>query len=395
MNLTLKTIIARSLLILVLSSTLISATQVPSGTLPFPHFDKIAHAATFWMISYLLAHSMPAQAFGRFSWLCLLSYGFTMELIQWTLAYRSFSLGDLAADAVGIGLYHWFSQQQIMKPKALAMLKYKAPKTHQASAKMNTANIWQQLRNTAKTEAKKEPLLNDFLNTSILQHNSLIDALSHQLAIKLQSPTLSLNQLNSAISQSLSHSSIIEDAITKDLIAILERDSACRHIYEPFLYFKGFHALQAYRAAHQLWLQDRKDLALFLQNRISEVFGVDIHPAAHVGSGILLDHATGIVIGETAVVENNVSIMQSVTLGGTGKEEGDRHPKVRQGVLIGAGAKILGNIEIGEGAKIGAGSVVLNSVPAHTIAAGVPAEVIGNAKENNPALDMDHHLDCC
>ena len=171
---------------------------------------------------------------------------------------------------------------------------------------------------------------------------------------------------------------------------MLERDSACHEIYIPFLYFKGFHALETQRVAHWLWHQGRESLALFFQNRMSVVYGVDIHPAAKLGRGIMLDHATGLVIGQTAVVGDNVSILQSVTLGGTGKDEGDRHPKIGNGVLISAGAKILGNIRVGEGAKVGAGSVVLDEVPPHTTVAGVPAKVVGKPTTQQPALEMDH-----
>jgi serine O-acetyltransferase len=161
----------------------------------------------------------------------------------------------------------------------------------------------------------------------------------------------------------------------------------------PFLFFKGYHALQSYRAAHWLWQQGRECLALFLQNRISQVFDVDIHPGARIGRGVMIDHATGVVIGETVVLEDNVSMLHGVTLGGSGCGKGDRHPKIRAGVLIGVGAKILGNIEIGEGAKIGAGSVVLDAVAAHTTVAGVPAKLIGRPRGDEPSRDMDHHLD--
>ena len=184
----------------------------------------------------------------------------------------------------------------------------------------------------------------------------------------------------------------IGSAIRCDLLAVQQRDSACPDHAVAFLFFKGFHALQSYRIAHWLWQQDRRPLALFLQNRMSCEFAVDIHPAAVIGRGILLDHATGVVIGETAVVGDNVSMMQSVTLGGTGKESGDRHPKVADGVLIGAGAKILGNIRIGEGAKVSAGSVVLANVPPHTTVAGIPARVVGKPCSESPSLDMNHAL---
>jgi len=186
----------------------------------------------------------------------------------------------------------------------------------------------------------------------------------------------------------------IRGAVRADLLAVMERDSACHELYIPFLYFKGFHALQTHRVAHWLWKSGRQPLALFFQNRMSMEFCVDIHPAAVMGSGILLDHATGLVVGETAVVGNNVSILQSVALGGTGKETGDRHPKIGNGVLISAGAKILGNIRVGEGAKVGAGSVVLEEVPPHTTVAGVPARVVGRPSSEAPALDMDHGFRC-
>ena len=174
---------------------------------------------------------------------------------------------------------------------------------------------------------------------------------------------------------------------------MLERDSACNELHLPLLYFKGFHALQIHRVAHWLWIQNRKSLALYLQNRTSCICGADIHPAAQLGSGIMLDHATGLVIGETSVVGNDVSILQSVTLGGTGKQEGDRHPKIGNWVLISAGAKILGNITIGDGAKVGAGSVVLKDVPAHTTVAGVPAISVGKPSSQQPAAEMDHDFE--
>jgi serine O-acetyltransferase len=194
--------------------------------------------------------------------------------------------------------------------------------------------------------------------------------------------------------EALESDASIREAVRADLQAVEDRDSACHELYIPFLYFKGFHALQTQRVSHWLWSHGRESLALFFQNRMSTEFGVDIHPAARMGRGIMLDHATGLVIGETAVVGNNVSILQSVTLGGTGKDEKDRHPKIGDGVLISAGAKILGNICVGEGAKVGAGSVVLENVPAHTTVAGVPAKVVGRPSSDQPALEMDHDF-CC
>ncbi|SDK54062.1 serine O-acetyltransferase [Microbulbifer yueqingensis] len=250
--------------------------------------------------------------------------------------------------------------------------------------------LWQQIRADVARQAEREPILASFLHATILNHVTLESALSFHLANKLDSPVAQALLIREVIDEALAADPAIGHAARADLQAVQQRDSACRSLYEPFLYFKGFHALQAWRVAHWLWQQQRRSLALFLQHRISVVFSVDIHPAATLGEGILLDHATGIVIGETAVVENNVSIMQSVTLGGTGKEGGDRHPKVREGVLIGAGSKVLGNIEIGRCAQVASGSVVLKSVPAKKLVAGVPARVIGDASCEAPALSMDH-----
>ena len=252
--------------------------------------------------------------------------------------------------------------------------------------------LWESVRSQTRTQAEHEPVLASFLYATILNHDTLEAALSFHLANKLDSPALPAMLVREVIEQALRADINISRAIRADLLAVSERDSACCSMVTPFLFFKGFHALQSYRIAHWLWQQGRNSLALFLQNRISCVFAVDIHPAAKIGKGIMFDHATGIVIGETAVVEDNVSIMQSVTLGGTGKEHGDRHPKVRSGVLISAGAKILGNIEIGECAKVGAGSVVLKDVPARATVAGVPAKIVSTSCVQ-PARDMDHHID--
>ncbi len=252
--------------------------------------------------------------------------------------------------------------------------------------------VWQQIQTETAEDARHEPVLASFFHATILNHSTLEAALSFHLANKLHSATASALLIREVIQEALDTKPDIRAAIRADLQAVADRDSACSRISVPFLFFKGFHALQAYRVAHWLSHAGRESLALFLQNRISVEFGVDIHPAARIGSGILLDHATGIVIGETAVVGNNVSLMQSVTLGGTGKVSGDRHPKVGDGVLISAGAKVLGNISIGKGAKVGAGSVVLNDVPAHTTVAGVPAVVIGRPSCDEPALSMDHNL---
>jgi serine O-acetyltransferase len=252
--------------------------------------------------------------------------------------------------------------------------------------------IWERIREETRLAIANEPILASFMHATILHHDQLECALSYHLANQLDSPSASSMMLREVFLEAFSSDADIGQAIRDDLDAVLERDSACHEYHLPFLYFKGFHALQTHRVAHWLWLQGRQSLALFMQSRMSQKFGVDIHPAARFGRGILLDHATGLVVGETAVVGNRVSILQSVTLGGTGKSDGDRHPKIGDGVLISAGAKILGNIIVGEGAKIGAGSVVLKEVPAHTTVAGVPARVVGIPTSESPALDMDHDI---
>jgi serine O-acetyltransferase len=254
--------------------------------------------------------------------------------------------------------------------------------------------LWDRIREETAGHADDEPILASFLHATILNHTVLERALSFHLANQLDSPTASSLLLREVMCEAFESDPGIRRAVRADLQAVLDRDSACHELYIPFLYFKGFHALQTHRVAHWLWCHGRESLALFFQNRMSSEFAVDIHPAACMGQGIMLDHATGLVIGETAVVGNNVSILQSVTLGGTGKDEGDRHPKIGDGVLISAGAKILGNIQVGEGAKVGAGSVVLENVPAHTTVAGVPAKIVGRPSSDQPALEMDHDF-CC
>lgn len=254
--------------------------------------------------------------------------------------------------------------------------------------------IWQEILSDTEKMVRGEPVLASFLYSTILNHQELESSLSFHLANKLDSPTVSALLVREVIEEALRGDANIGKAVRCDLRAVRERDSACNSYAEPFLFFKGFHALQSYRIAHWLWNQGREALALVLQNHISSEFGVDIHPAAKIGYGILMDHATGVVIGETAVVGNNVSILQGVTLGGTGKEDGDRHPKVGDGVLISAHATILGNINIGCGAKVGAGSVVLQDVPPHTTVAGVPAKIVGHPTSDQPALDMNHGITC-
>lgn len=254
--------------------------------------------------------------------------------------------------------------------------------------------VWHSIRQEVQADAEREPVLASFFHATILNHDKLERALSFHLAHKLNSDTAPALLIREVIERALKEDPDISQAIRCDLCAIRERDSACHQLSTPFLYYKGFHALEAWRIAHWLWHQGRRTLALFFQNRISCEFGVDIHPAAEIGHGVMLDHATGVVIGETARVGNNVSIMQSVTLGGTGKENGDRHPKIGNGVLLSAGAKILGNIKIGDGAMVGAGSVVLKPVEPHTIVAGVPARLVGRPTSAEPSREMNHAL-CC
>ena len=252
--------------------------------------------------------------------------------------------------------------------------------------------IWTSMREEAAAAGRDEPMLASYYHASILNHASFEGAIGFHLANKLASPSVPAMVVREVFDDALAADASIVQAMYRDISAYKERDPACDKYFMPFLYFKGFHALQAYRIAHWLWSQQRHSLALYLQNQISQTFGVDIHPGARIGSGIMIDHATGVVVGETAVIDDDVSMLHAVTLGGTGCQGGDRHPKVRRGVLISAGAKILGNIEVGEGAKIGAGSVVLEPVPPHTTVAGVPAKVVGRPQVESPALAMDHQL---
>ncbi len=256
------------------------------------------------------------------------------------------------------------------------------------------AFVWQNIVNEVSLVLKDEPMLANFLQTTVLDHNNMGESLSFHLASKLSNQAIPFATLRPLFNEIFANEQILY-AASRDIQATVDRDSACSVYSTPFLYFKGFLALQAYRVTHQLWQRGNQSLALMLQHSISTHFAVDIHPAAKIGSGILIDHATGLVIGETAVVEDSVSIMQSVTLGGTGKESGDRHPKIRKNVLLGPGAKVLGNIEVAEGSMVAASSVVLKSVPAHSVIAGVPAEVVGKADVDKPSKVMNHYFKPC
>ena len=255
------------------------------------------------------------------------------------------------------------------------------------------ASLWEIMRREAELGAESEPLLAGYLNAAILNHDSFETALSFRLASKLENSLLPLTLIRGVVEEALLDDENIGKAVQFDIAAVYARDPACDEVTMAFLYLKGFHALEAQRIAHWLWRKGRRSLAKLFQSRISERLGVDMHPAARLGRGIMLDHANGIVVGETAVIEDDVSILHSVTLGGTGNETGDRHPKIRRGVLLSAGCKIIGNIEVGEGAKVGAGSVVLTNVPPHVTVAGVPAKIVGKPRDPEPALSMDHSLE--
>jgi serine O-acetyltransferase len=255
--------------------------------------------------------------------------------------------------------------------------------------------VWDRVCEEAVEAIRAEPLLGGLVHSSLLHHATLERALAYRFSLKLASGEMSEQILREIADEAYAAQPDLGQAARADLMAVYDRDPACHRYLQPILFFKGYQALQAYRVGHWLWEQGRTDLAYFVQMRVSEVFGVDIHPAAKVGRGIMIDHAHSIVIGETAVVGDNVSMLHSVTLGGTGKEDGDRHPKIGNGVLIGAGAKVLGNITIGHCSRIAAGSVVLQDIPPMKTVAGVPARIVGEAGCSQPSVSMDHKLTGC
>jgi serine O-acetyltransferase len=264
----------------------------------------------------------------------------------------------------------------------------------QAKSQLDTVDpVWARIRREAEDVARREPELATFIYSTILHHDSLEASVIYRLSERLDHAALSGELIRQAYADALRDAPEIGDAFRADLMATADRDPATHRLLDPVLYYKGFHAIQCHRLAHWLWGQGRRDFALYLQSRNSSVFQCDIHPAAQIGRGIFLDHATGLVVGETAVIEDDVSMLHDVTLGGTGKESGDRHPKVRYGVMIGAGTKILGNIEIGHCVRIAAGSVVLKSLPNNVTVAGVPAKVVGVAGCPDPSRSMDQMLD--
>lgn len=259
-----------------------------------------------------------------------------------------------------------------------------------ASSKIDAMDpIWDTIRKEAEEVAVSDPVLAAFVYTTILNQPSLEEAVIHRVCERLDHPDISANLLRQSYLEMLADEPSWGNVLRVDIQAVYDRDPACARFLQPLLYFKGFHAIQTHRLAHWLWNKGREDFALYLQSRSSAVFQTDIDPAAKIGRGLFLDHATGIVVGRTASIGDNVSILQNVTLGGTGKESGDRHPKIGCGVLIGSGAKVLGNIEIGDCSRIAAGSVVLKPVPANKTVAGVPARIVGEAGCQEPSRAMD------
>jgi serine O-acetyltransferase len=264
--------------------------------------------------------------------------------------------------------------------------------SRQRGITVDERQLWETLRLEAERAAAGEEMLRGFLDLAVLRHNTFASGFGLLLARKLAEDSMPAERLSEIARVAMADDPTIIAAAVADLIAVRARDPAAESYLKPFLYYKGFHALQWHRIGHWLWRDGRRELSYFLQSRVSEVFAIDIHPAVPIGSGVFIDHGTGLVVGETAIIGDDVSILHEVTLGGTGKERGDRHPKVRDGVLLCAGAKVLGNVEIGRDAKVGAGSVVLHDVPPRATVAGVPARIVGWSSGSVPALEMDQSL---
>ena len=253
--------------------------------------------------------------------------------------------------------------------------------------------IWSAVREEAEAVIQAERALGGFIYATILSHQRLEDSICHRLAQRLDHADVDAGLIGQTFAEVLQRRPELGTAFRADLAAVYDRDPACTRYIEPLLYFKGFHALVTHRFAHALWQEGRTDFALYLQSQSSRIFAVDINPAARIGIGLMIDHGTGVVIGETAVVGDNCSILQNVTLGGNGKESGDRHPKIGDHVLLAAGAKVLGNITVGHCSKVAAGSVVLKDVPNNKTVAGVPAKIVGDSGCPEPAREMDQRLD--
>lgn len=263
-----------------------------------------------------------------------------------------------------------------------------------AEGKPDLDLVWKTIQDEARQISSSEHRLTALMEDIFISRNSIACSVAARLSRKLAREDMTRDELLPLLEEILVDHPELVLSMVSDLIAINERDPACHSLTQPLLYYKGFLALATYRLGHRMWKNNRHDLAYYFQSLASEVFGVDIHPAAQLGCGIFLDHATSVVIGETSIVEDNVSILHEVTLGGTGKTSGNRHPLIRSDVMIGSGAKILGPVEIGKGAKIGAGSVVLDDVAPHKTVAGVPAIVVGTSPSENPAEAMDQSLSC-
>ncbi|MEM6487335.1 MAG: serine O-acetyltransferase [Pseudomonadota bacterium] len=264
------------------------------------------------------------------------------------------------------------------------------PETTRAMASLDPT--WARIRAEAEALAHDEPVMGSIAHSAVLHHGGFEQALAFRIASKLATAEMSPMMIRELVELAMAQDSGIGAAARADLTAVFERDPACTRLVQPLLYFKGFLAIQCHRVAHQLWKSGRRDIALYIQMRVSEMFSIDIHPAARIGRGIMIDHAHSMVIGETAVVGNDVSMLHGVTLGGTGKTSGDRHPKIGDGVLIGAGAKVLGNIKVGHCSRVAAGSVVLKDVPPNTTVAGIPAKKVGEAGCDRPSHAMDHQF---
>lgn len=252
--------------------------------------------------------------------------------------------------------------------------------------------IWSNMRAEAKSIEVNEPVLGDLITHTVLQHDKFSEAIIFRIAQRLRHADLKRDVIIEVFSEIADDDPTVTALIAKDIQAVLDRDPACQRYLEPLLYFKGFHALATHRFAHAVWNSGRRDLAFYLQSQSSKIFSTDIHPAARFGSGIMIDHATGLVVGETAVIGDNCSLLHGVTLGGSGKATGDRHPKIGAGVMIGAGSKVLGNIHVGNCCLIAAGSVVLADVPPKKTVAGVPAKIVGSIGAAEPAVAMDQRI---
>jgi serine O-acetyltransferase len=264
-------------------------------------------------------------------------------------------------------------------------------KSSMPTEQANSDDVWLSLREEARVAIEQQPLMSSYFHANILNHDTFASAISFFLSHHLANQYVSSMILRDVFMQAMQSDPSIEARMLQDLIAHFTRDPTCEQYVTPLLYFKGYHAIQSYRIAHWLWQQKRTLFAYYMQSRIAELFHVDIHPAAQIAGGLMVDHATGVVIGETTVIEENVSMLHAVTLGGSGATIGKRHPTIGRGVLLSAGAKVLGGISIGEGTSIGAGSVVLESMPKNCTVVGVPARVVGRSRSAMPSLDMKHN----